>query len=213
MSPPSSHSVRLAPCTPPTAGRPARDGSSAAGTFVPDDIRDPPIPAGPVGYISAAAPAGTIVPRPAPHRPLRAPDDTPRAGRPSRPGPPRVVASDGASPPGGASEKSGCATEGMIARAAMPGSPGTERGSNHPNTRRTVMPDLINLTNKDLDREYNLEGYDAYDADGDKLGDITGVIAEGEAMTPRYVVVDAGGWFSTKEFVVPIGDVREINDD
>ena len=75
------------------------------------------------------------------------------------------------------------------------------------------MPHLINLANQDIDSEYNLEGYDCYDAQGEKLGDIDGVIVDGDSMQPRYVVVDTGGWFSSKQFVVPAGDIREINDD
>lgn len=75
------------------------------------------------------------------------------------------------------------------------------------------MPHLINLSNQDIDSEYNLEGYDVYDAAGEKLGDIDGVVVDGDTMQPRYVVVDTGGWFSTKQFVVPAGDIRTIDDD
>ena len=75
------------------------------------------------------------------------------------------------------------------------------------------MPHLINLSHEDVDSEYNLEGYDCYDSAGTKLGDIDGVIADSESMDLRYLVVDSGGWFSSKQFVVPAGDVREIDDD
>ena len=75
------------------------------------------------------------------------------------------------------------------------------------------MPHLINLANQDIDSEYNLEGYDCYDAQGEKLGDIDGVIVDGDSLQPRYVVVDTGGWFSSKQFVVPAGDIREIDDE
>ena len=75
------------------------------------------------------------------------------------------------------------------------------------------MPTLINLANADVESEYNLEGYDAYDSAGTKLGDIDGVIVDGDSMEPRYVVVDSGGWFSSKRFVVPAGDIREIDEE
>jgi uncharacterized protein (TIGR02271 family) len=75
------------------------------------------------------------------------------------------------------------------------------------------MSHLINLSNQDLDAEANLEGYDGYDAHGDKLGSIDGVIVDGDSLEPRYLVVDSGGWFTSKQFVVPAGDIREINDE
>jgi uncharacterized protein (TIGR02271 family) len=75
------------------------------------------------------------------------------------------------------------------------------------------MAHLINLSNQDLDAEANFAGYDGYDAAGDKLGSIDGVIVDGDSLEPRYVVVDSGGWFTSKQFVVPAGDIREINDD
>src|SRR5215208_1375305 len=72
---------------------------------------------------------------------------------------------------------------------------------------------LINLSREDIDSELDLEGYDCIDANGEKLGDVDGVIVEAEMMRPRYVVVDAGGWLSTRRFVVPAGDIRAIDDD
>ena len=75
------------------------------------------------------------------------------------------------------------------------------------------MPDLINISHADVESEYNLEGYNCFDANGEKLGDVDGVIVDAETMQPRYVVVDTGGWFSSKRFVVPAGDIRAIDDD
>ena len=74
------------------------------------------------------------------------------------------------------------------------------------------MPHLINVSNEDIESEYNLQGYDGYDAHGEKLGDIDGVIVDGDSLEPRYVVVDTGGWLSARQFVVPAGDIREIDD-
>ena len=75
------------------------------------------------------------------------------------------------------------------------------------------MPDLINISHTDVESDYNLEGYDCFDANGDKLGDVDSVIVDAETMQPRYLVVDTGGWFSSKRFVVPAGDIRAIDDD
>jgi uncharacterized protein (TIGR02271 family) len=72
---------------------------------------------------------------------------------------------------------------------------------------------LINLSHEDIDSDYDLEGYECLDADGEKLGDVDGVIVEAESMRPRYIIVDAGGWLSTRRFVVPAGDIRAIDDD
>src|SRR5689334_4904887 len=75
------------------------------------------------------------------------------------------------------------------------------------------MSHLINLSHEDVDSEYDLEGYDCYDSASNKLGDVDSVIADSDSMDLRYLVVDSGGWFSSKQFVVPAGDVREIDDD
>jgi len=75
------------------------------------------------------------------------------------------------------------------------------------------MPNLVNLYDNDIDSEYQIHGYEAFDASGEKLGRIDSVIADDETMQPRYVVVDSGGWFSSKKFVVPAGDIREMDDD
>lgn len=75
------------------------------------------------------------------------------------------------------------------------------------------MPDLINLSHADVEAEYNLEGYGAYDSDGHKVGSIDSVIADANTMEIRYLVVDSGGLFSHKQFVVPAGDVKQIDDD
>lgn len=75
------------------------------------------------------------------------------------------------------------------------------------------MAQLVNLSNRDMDSEYNLDGYEALDGSDNKLGKIDGVIADDQQMQPRYLVVDTGGWFSSKKFVVPVGEVSRIDDD
>jgi hypothetical protein len=43
---------------------------------------------------------------------------------------------------------------------------------------------------------------------GEHLGDIEGFIVDSESGRPYYVVVDAGGWFKSKHFLLPIGHAR-----
>jgi hypothetical protein len=44
------------------------------------------------------------------------------------------------------------------------------------------------------------------------LGNVEGFIVDNTTMRPYYVVVDSGGWFKSKDFLVPIGHAR-IDDD
>jgi uncharacterized protein (TIGR02271 family) len=74
------------------------------------------------------------------------------------------------------------------------------------------MARLIDLTNEDIDAQYNFDGYDCYDATGDHFGDIDGVIADADTMQPRYLVIDMKGWFNSDRYVVPIGEVDRIDD-
>jgi len=74
------------------------------------------------------------------------------------------------------------------------------------------MAKLISLP-QDTDAEYNLKGYEAKDSADNKVGKIDGVIADANSMQPRYMVVDSGGLFSSKKYVVPVGDVAQIDDD
>jgi hypothetical protein len=42
----------------------------------------------------------------------------------------------------------------------------------------------------------------------EKLGNVDGFIVDSESGRPYYLVVDAGGWFKSKQFLVPIGQVQ-----
>lgn len=42
----------------------------------------------------------------------------------------------------------------------------------------------------------------------EKLGDVEGLIIDRDSLRPYYVVVDSGGWFKSKDFLVPIGHLR-----
>ena len=46
----------------------------------------------------------------------------------------------------------------------------------------------------------------------EKLGDVEGFIVDSASRRPYYVVVDSGGWFKSKDFLVPIGHAR-LDDD
>ena len=40
---------------------------------------------------------------------------------------------------------------------------------------------------------------------GEKLGEVDGFVVDSASARPYYVVVDAGGWFKSKHFLLPIG--------
>jgi PRC-barrel domain len=43
---------------------------------------------------------------------------------------------------------------------------------------------------------------------GDKLGEVDGFILDPDAQRAYYIVVDSGGWFSSRKFLLPIGHAR-----
>ena len=58
------------------------------------------------------------------------------------------------------------------------------------------------------DNTIEFDGMNVKSPSGDKLGDVDGFIVDSESGRPYYVVVDAGGWFKSKDFLMPIGHVR-----
>jgi len=72
------------------------------------------------------------------------------------------------------------------------------------------MAHFTYLTNDDIG-DQSMEGYSCYDGNGEKCGDVDGVIVD-ESNTPRYVVVNSGGLFSTKQYVVPFGEIARVDD-
>jgi hypothetical protein len=46
----------------------------------------------------------------------------------------------------------------------------------------------------------------------EKLGDVEGFIVDSTSLRPYYVVVDSGGWFKSRDFLVPIGHLT-LDDD
>ena len=63
------------------------------------------------------------------------------------------------------------------------------------------------------------DGLDVRGPDGDKLGDLDGFIGDAQAGRVHYVVVDSGGWFRSRRFLLPVGhavlssDRRALNVD
>ncbi len=51
------------------------------------------------------------------------------------------------------------------------------------------------------------DGMDVESRSGEKLGDVDGFIIDVRSARPYYVVVDAGGWFTSKYFLLPVGHV------
>ena len=55
---------------------------------------------------------------------------------------------------------------------------------------------------------YDPTGSTAYGTNGERIGTVRGALAEAETGRIRSLIVDAGGWFSSKEVVVPVGMAR-----
>lgn len=57
---------------------------------------------------------------------------------------------------------------------------------------------------EDLNAEDEIRGAAIYGRNDEKLGKIDDVIFEHSTGSIKYIVVDAGGWFSAKKFLVPL---------
>jgi sporulation protein YlmC with PRC-barrel domain len=55
----------------------------------------------------------------------------------------------------------------------------------------------------DLDTADDIRGSHVYGQDGEKLGKIEDVIFDHSTGNIKYVVIDTGGWLSSKKFIVP----------
>lgn len=70
-------------------------------------------------------------------------------------------------------------------------------------------PWLRYLDAGDLDRSaIRFDGMDVDDPSGKKLGDVEGFVVDANSGRPYYVVVNSGGWFKSKHFLLPVGHVR-----
>jgi hypothetical protein len=68
------------------------------------------------------------------------------------------------------------------------------------------LPWLRYMAADDLDHEaIDFDGMHVENPNGSHLGDVDGFIVDSDSGRPYYVVVDAGGWFKSKHFLLPIG--------
>ena len=73
----------------------------------------------------------------------------------------------------------------------------------------------IQATHRDLigDDYYDPNGKTAYGVNEEKIGKIEGALVEDTTGRIRYLIVDVGGWFTSKEVLVPAGLARIVGDD
>ena len=69
-------------------------------------------------------------------------------------------------------------------------------------------PGLRYIDAGDLDDSaFKFDGLDVESHTAEKLGKVEGFIIDITTLRPRYVVVDASGWFTSKHFLLPVGQV------
>ncbi len=61
--------------------------------------------------------------------------------------------------------------------------------------------------------EDDIRGSDVYGANGEKLGAIDDVVFDPLSGELKYVVIDTGGWLSSKKFLVPARQIMEDDED
>jgi hypothetical protein len=59
----------------------------------------------------------------------------------------------------------------------------------------------------------DFDGLDVESPEGDHLGEVKGFIVDADSGRPYYVVVDSGGWFRSRHFLLPVGHARLRSDD
>jgi hypothetical protein len=75
------------------------------------------------------------------------------------------------------------------------------------------LPWLRYVDADDLDDNVvDFDGLDVESPTGEHLGEVDGFIVDRDSGRPYYVVVDSGGWFKSKRFLVPIGHARLESD-
>ncbi len=58
------------------------------------------------------------------------------------------------------------------------------------------------------DKVIDFDGLNVESPTGEHLGDVEGFIVDAKSSRPYYLVVDAGGWFKSKHFLLPVGHTR-----
>jgi len=70
------------------------------------------------------------------------------------------------------------------------------------------LPWLRYADASDLDEGVDFDGMVVEDERREKLGAAEGFIVDSQSGRPYYVVVDAGGWFKSKHFLLPVGHAK-----
>ena len=58
------------------------------------------------------------------------------------------------------------------------------------------------------DTDVDFDGVPVNNPAGEKLGEVDGFIIDSDSARPYYVVVDAGGWFKSKHYLLPVGHAQ-----
>ena len=62
------------------------------------------------------------------------------------------------------------------------------------------------------DQTIDFDGLKVRNAEMETLGKVEGFIVDSQNARPYYVVVDSGGWFKSKHYLLPVGHAR-LDDD
>ena len=57
-------------------------------------------------------------------------------------------------------------------------------------------------------RVLNLDGLDVRNTRDEHIGDVEGLLIDSVSGRPRYLVVDSGGWFRSRTFLLPVAHAR-----
>ena len=58
------------------------------------------------------------------------------------------------------------------------------------------------------DQSVDFDGMKVVSPSGEDLGKVEGFVIDADSGRPYYVAVDAGGWFKSKHFLLPVGHAR-----
>jgi hypothetical protein len=76
------------------------------------------------------------------------------------------------------------------------------------------VPSRLRYVDADqLDRDVlDLDGLDVRNTADDHIGDVEGLLVDSVSGRPRYLVVDSGGWFRSRRFLLPVAHARLDSD-
>ena len=65
----------------------------------------------------------------------------------------------------------------------------------------------------DVDQELaKFAGLDVMGADGERIGSVDGFVIDAEARRANHIVIDSGGWFTSRRLLLPIGHAALAED-